>query len=297
MPTISGTVYDDAGLAVAGRTVRVYRRDTGVLVAEGISSDGAGTLGDPFFADVGLLMHMDADFTDVKGATWAANSATVVASPAKFGGGAGQFNGANQRLTAAVYDGVRLPADFTFEWWGYLPALGVSRYVFQSPSNSSADYYVMFSSGNKVQLFQGGFGTRDFTPPTPLAANEWTHFALVRSSGTLRCFVRGELCAESYTVTNSFSPTSGTCYIGNNSGNGFPAGYLDDLRITQAARYAAAFTPPALAFPDILGSGAVLALGEYAIDTVGFSGECNVVCLDDAAGTTYNDLVLRTTPV
>ncbi len=39
-----------------------------------------------------------------------------------------------------------------------------------------------------------------------------------------------------------------------------------------------------------------LADGAYSL-TVEYSGECNVVCLDDATGTVYNDLILRTTPV
>lgn len=41
----------------------------------------------------------------------------------------------------------------------------------------------------------------------------------------------------------------------------------------------------------------LVGVGVYAISTGAYSGECYVVCLDDAAGTTYNDLILRTTPV
>jgi hypothetical protein len=41
MPTISGTVLDDAGDPAAGRVVRAYRRDTGALLAETVTDAGA----------------------------------------------------------------------------------------------------------------------------------------------------------------------------------------------------------------------------------------------------------------
>ena len=37
------------------------------------------------------------------------------------------------------------------------------------------------------------------------------------------------------------------------------------------------------------------AAGSYSIST-SYAGECNVLFLDDSAGTTYNDIVARATP-
>lgn len=44
MPVISGTVFDDTGNPVAGRIVRAYRRDTGELLVETLTSDGTTPL-------------------------------------------------------------------------------------------------------------------------------------------------------------------------------------------------------------------------------------------------------------
>jgi hypothetical protein len=47
------------------------------------------------------------------------------------------------------------------------------------------------------------------------------------------------------------SITSGIVYVGAENGStGFFNGYIDELRLTESARYTANFTPPTEPFPD-----------------------------------------------
>ena len=83
---------------------------------------------------------------------------------------------------------------------------------------------------------------------TSLTINTWTHVAVARNGTTLTSYING---VQDVTATNSdnlsdnqpigigVQPYTTAYYF---------TGYIDEVRITKAARYTSAFTPPALAF-------------------------------------------------
>jgi hypothetical protein len=149
-------------------------------------------------------------------------------------------------------------------------------------------------STNVVRFHYFTGGSQIVSSTNTLTLSAWNHIAMTKSGTTIRLFVNG---VEGASATVSGTPQSSTSYplsIGQHNNRSID-GYVDELRITKGvARYTADFTPPDSPFyPSGLD---VLPLGEYEIDTA-HTGEVNVVCLDNAGGTTYNDLILRTTPV
>jgi hypothetical protein len=299
MPTISGTVLDDAGDPVAGRVVRAYRRDTGALLAEAVTSTGSDPA-DADFASVSLLLHMDGangstTFIDSSGTpktVTRTGDAQISTAQSKFGGASGYFDGVGDSLslTGTSFG----TGDFTVE--GFIRTSVVSQtFIILDTRNSdftNAGYALYVRTSNKLTFGRGDpfVGTEG---STDVPINEWNHIALTRQSGVVKGFLNG---VEEFSVTDTktFSLTAWRIGHQYNASGTHGAFYIDELRVTSGvARYTANFTPPTAPFPE---TSLSLDSGEYQITTA-HTGECNVVCLDDAGGTTYNDLILRTTPV
>lgn len=167
-----------------------------------------------------------------------------------------------------------------------------------------------------------------------VSTGTWYHIAINRKEKALDVFVNG-VSTISYTSTYDYSPTGTSVVIGTaadyqGTTDAFKhVGYVDDVRFTNGfARYSGTFTPSTEPNPiagpvvsgtvlDSNGNPAVRSLrayrrdtgalvgsavssalnGNYSMDILGYSGEVQVVMLDDVAGTFENDQILRTTPV
>ena len=83
---------------------------------------------------------------------------------------------------------------------------------------------------------------------TDLSDNAWHHCAIVRDNGTLRIFVDGTQEATRASSTQDVD-SSGVFEIGRyNGGTRYFDGYLDEIRISNVARYTGSFTPTTSAF-------------------------------------------------
>lgn len=290
MPTISGTVKLD-GAPVAGRVVRAYRRDTGALIGAITSSDGTPVPGDPHYDKVSLLLHFDGpEDSSPNPKTVTINTGSSLSSAAAFFGAAGlQVAGGGASLVSSP--DFALPGDFTLECRFYVTQF--------SPSLASLFNIGTFSTGALFRVQAGTLelwinGTNTNVAAT-VAAGQWHTIAWSRKDGLVRVFLNGVLRGS---VTNAGAIAAGPALVGvsSHNGNEFISGRIDELRLTKGeARYTADYTPAPAAFPNTAADTAV-ATGAYVIDTT-YAGEVQVVCLDDAAGSVYNDLILRTTPV
>jgi hypothetical protein len=81
--------------------------------------------------------------------------------------------------------------------------------------------------------------------------NSWHHFAIQRNGGTIWLFldgvlVNGKTISPAATLAASGNPLS----IGNYANNAYPMnGYIDNIRISNIARYTGNFTPPTTPYP------------------------------------------------
>lgn len=301
MATISGEVRDENNDLLADCVVRAYRRDNGALLVAGLSGDGSPEgPGDPDYASVSLLLHCDGTdgsttFTDhspTPKTVTAYGNAHIETDQSKFGGTSAYFDGANDGLMLAD---LALGTDaFTIEMWVKTSSsVQYAQLIGNEPGFTLMVNHESSTSGNFALYVSGGLLLTSVSGDWNDGA--WHHIALVRLVNTFTLYTDGNANGTG-TYTGSLSGSN--LWLGRN--NVYTprnlVGYLDDIRITKGvARYTANFTPPTEAF---LGYAEVPAkpLGEYTLTTA-YTGEVNVIALDPAGGTTFNDLILRTTPV
>ena len=304
MATLSGEIRDENNDLLADCVVRAYRRDTGALLVAGLSGDGSPEEpGDADYASVSLLLHCDGTdgsttFTDnspTPKTVTAYGNAHIETDQSKFGGASAYFDGAGDYLSIPNATDLTLSdaTTWTIEGWMYpLDSRANSTLISKRSGSNPTSYYCGRLSGQLV--FYNG--TTLYTQTGTTANNSWTHFAYVFNAGNLKIFADGTKVGEWGSV--ALSEVNTVINIGRHYSTIEEAfnGYLDDLRITKGvACYNANFTPPTAAFLDYAVTPAK-PLGEYTLTTA-YTDEVQVIALDPAGGTTFNDLILRTTPV
>ena len=137
-------------------------------------------------------------------------------------------------------------SDFTVEYWVNYTTFGVLSYAC---GNATTGNGIAFGiSATKMPIFTNS-GT-SYTSTNPITENKWLHFAWVRSSGVLNCYVNGVLNLSTAYSTN-ISELGGKIGAAS-TGLFFTPAYISNLRITKStAVYTAAFTPPTTALTAI----------------------------------------------
>jgi hypothetical protein len=178
--------------------------------------------------------------------------AQISTTQSKFGGASMYFDGngdylfvPNTNLSFNFGTG-----DFTIEGWVYLSATPstAGTIIDARASDALTEYHTSVTASNKLDFI---YSSSRVTSATSISNTTWTHFAITRSSGTIRLFINGTLDANtasySGTVNAAATPAIGGGRAGLTSAiNGYYFnGYIDDLRITKGyARYTANFTAP-----------------------------------------------------
>lgn len=219
-----------------------------------IKSYSAGQ--DSYVNSVSLMLDGESlNDSSQNGFTITNSNVTVSSAQYKYGNSSLYFNGTTSYLSLNGESAFSFgTGDFTIETWYYPSDTNTEDTIYDTrPLNTNSSSYFTLrrkSDGslsllvNGIDLITGGTTT-----------SSWQHVALCRSSGTTRLFLNGTQVGSS-TFSLSYAITAGRPFIGAESytpsNNTFTlTGYLDDFRVTKAARYTANFTPPAgpLALP------------------------------------------------
>jgi len=138
--------------------------------------------------------------------------------------------------------------NFTVEMWMYplslyntgtAPALLDSRTTSTSVTGSS---YFGYTGVNLAEGSQIGWkDDTTFITTGTVIINNWNHVAVVRSGSNLTMYINGAVTSSTTNTTNYTIPFK---YIGISYNSLSFKGYIDDLRISQTARYLDTFTPP-----------------------------------------------------
>ncbi len=213
------------------------------------------TAGDRYFNETSLLLHGEGiaivDSSRFSRSLTVAGAVTSTTQK-KFGDRSIFFDGTNDSVTSAVESVNIRTAPFTMEAWVYPTANLASKdiAIFGAGSN---DFYLVTVS-NTMYLGDGVTNNVAISnAATLLPANDnWKHVAVSFDGTTYRVFVQGQLAGFSTTLLKNYNLSQiNVGYHFGVAGNLFwMDGYLDEVRVTSAARYTANFTPPTAPFVD-----------------------------------------------
>lgn len=152
---------------------------------------------------------------------------------------------------------------FTMECWYYQIAFdgGDERVVGLEPANSETGEYEINVSGGGAGAYSAGIsdGTTwlNCVHVQPVSQHTWTHLAITYDGLAFRFFINGELIHSGDGDLDIFGPPDHDLVInrhtwnGGNSWSSRLTGHVDELRISDVARYTEQFAPPLCQFtPD-----------------------------------------------
>jgi hypothetical protein len=222
----------------------------------------------PFVNDDNTLLLIHADGTDATTffeddngvrapvSLIQASGGSISTTQSKFGGSSLNFPGTSgnhifggQITNAPITFGT---GNFTVEFWIYPTATSsvvgiITKRNFNGTANGT--WGIRYNGSNQTITWENIFPsvTSHSTSSSAFTMNTWSHWAFVRNAGTLKIYVNG---VEKATASNSlnFDFTSQPIRIGYWASTGEFNGYLDEMRISDTARYTAAFTAPTQPF-------------------------------------------------
>lgn len=209
--------------------------------------------GDPYFASVRLLLHLNGTANDssLYGVEFNEPPGSFTGN-ARFGTAAYSVDGGEGLASTSQAIPDMSTGDFTVEPWVYRPTAD-SVYA-NVVCLSAAASLASFTGGLNLYIDQDGTVNANNGLDTALAGGtvpvgEWRHVAVVMSGGTSTLYVDGTPVANA-----SQPPEPGPYYVavGYVPTVGFASDLVvDELRITVGvARYGAAFMPAAAEFPS-----------------------------------------------
>lgn len=172
----------------------------------------------------------------------------ISAAQSKFGGKSLYFDGESRLQIETANLGIDINSDWTFDWWEYPQDTDISMGVFYIKGIAPTNGFLIGSPANGKTRILAGESKWDFIPPTSIGnhvENQWVHRAVCKSGETVYGFENGKLFVTK-TISGSFSMkdilTIG--YRDTSSGFGGFKGYIDEIRISDIARWVADFSVP-----------------------------------------------------
>jgi len=209
--------------------------------------------------------------------------------PSNFGATSIQFDGSGDYLSSPDSNDWNFSTnDFTIDFWMRLNAegQGVRRFVCGQADNT-ANYLsavIEVSQNNKIRVSHNQDYNKEFD--TVLSANIWYHIAVVRSSGTVSCYINGTKETTTYSMPGDIdSPDIMSIGRAGAYGSYYFYGFLDEFRISKGvARWNSNFPLPTSGYlstePVTIGPGNT---ESRVIESVNFklSGDENIYAISE----------------
>ena len=172
---------------------------------------------------------------------------TASSAQSKFGGTSLYFDGSSY-LSIKTADFMIANGNFTIDWWQYRQNTGTIGCFNVLNETGYSQFLIQHGDGTKLYGSYTGTGwdavsgVAAFT----LTQNAWVHCAIVKNGTTLTTYQNGAK-VWSGTVSNAFADGTGELLIGCHaaaSNRYYFQGYIDEFRISNVARWTAAFSVP-----------------------------------------------------
>ena len=228
-----------------------------------------GTTGDYYWNDVPLLMHFEgndgsSDFIDSSKSVRPISTfgpPLIKTDKFKQGTSSGYFNGTTFLYPALLGANNELAPqqnrDYTVETWAYVPSsawIGNEMTLIGQLSQVNGYNALELNIANDAAVF---FGTHDGSPkrsktsPSSFKFDQWNHIAGVKLGNEIFSFINGKK-GPVITVGNltQVSDRLAIGRMGAYGGGQYFTGWMDELRITYAARWVDDFIPSDRPLPD-----------------------------------------------
>jgi len=177
---------------------------------------------------------------------------TVNTTTKKFDGGSIYFDGGNDALIlGSSSDFAYGTDDFTIECWVKFNNL-TEGYIYDGRASNLAASRILFGiGGGSLSYSVGGTSRISVTASSFLGTTLFHHIAISRNGTSTRMFVDGNQVGSTWTTdTTSYLTTTAGPYMGAlfNPAYGELSGYIDEIRISNTARYTSAFDVATSAF-------------------------------------------------
>ena len=164
-----------------------------------------------------------------------------------------KFDGTGDKLTANNSDFVFGTSDFTVEAWVYKLDTSLGFIFGQTNNDAGGRSGVAFGyQSGALWLLQGnGSGWNIETTQGTFPRNQWVHIAVSRDYSETKTyyFINGSLVYTYTSNVNLPADNSGDISIGSINTAAYDwDGYIDQVRISNTARYTSNFTPPTAHF-------------------------------------------------
>jgi hypothetical protein len=248
----------DAGKIVVSPNTNLYNQKWGVQrkAPDGglwtpAKINAASAILTPKTLNTVLLMHMES-FVDDTGRTWTSNGNGVLTTGQVAMGSKSYNSGTTGNLSVASDSTMVLGNAMTVEFWLYrTAALGDTTILSSKTANTTTTQTSIGQQSDKglgIYLTDGS-GWKSLASAAAFTLNKWQHCAVVYANGVYTGYIGG-VAQGTLTSALTFGLSGSTWTIGGNQYNTasqFP-GYIDELRVSNIARYTANFTPPAAPF-------------------------------------------------
>lgn len=229
---------------------------TGVGKFPAIGGGGGGNGND---ANAALLLHTDGSNggTSFPDSSAGAHTVTTVSGvttdtgKAKFGTASAAFSASKNTYLGfgGESDLAFGSADFTIDMWVWFTTLsGLSIFYSHGPISTNGLYPVIYANGTTLNFFFNG--SNQITQASAVVTGQWHHIAVARSSGSTKMFVDGTQVGSTLAGSDVFLNPASRPVIGVSGydlANGLD-GWIDELRVSNIARWTSNFTPPVAAY-------------------------------------------------
>jgi len=199
--------------------------------------------------------YLDFKNSGTKHTVTASGNAQHSTTEKKMGASSMKFDGSGDYLTISDHTDFDFgTGNYTIEFWIYPTALADYKRIFSSSaSNHAGNLFNLHASGNAQWLVGNNSGSwiSNCSGPSNVSVNNWYHVAGVRNGTTTTLYLNG-VGGTAASYSGSAGDTNASAWnIGywGLSGEYF-TGYIDEVRISNTARYTSNFTPSTSAFTE-----------------------------------------------